>query len=132
MLACAAALVAAPALLAQPPKITEEKPGLLKKAKISAEAASAAALGRVPGGKIESGEIENEGGKLIYSFDIKVAGKSGIDEVWVDATTGAVLNVAHETPAAETKEAQADKAKAAKAKAGTPAKAKPPAPPKKG
>ena len=87
-------------------------------AKLKAEAkvkeADAIAIARkeVPTGKIESGEIEREGGKLIYSFDMKVPGKSGIEEVNVDAMTGALIAHEHETPKAEKKEAAAD-AKAA-------------------
>ena len=112
----ASAFVAAP-LFAQSVKVSEEKPGLLKKAKITADAATATALAKVPGGKVDKAEIENEKGKLIYSFDIKVAGKSGIEEVAIDAMTGAVIGVEHEDAAAEAKEAKADKAKEAKAKA---------------
>ena len=111
-----AAFVSAP-LLAQTVKVSEEKPGLLKKAKITADAAIATALAKVPGGKVDKAEIENEKGKLIYSFDIKVAGKSGIEEVAVDAMTGAVVGVEHEDAAAEAKEAKADKMKADKIKA---------------
>lgn len=99
------------------PVVKEDSPGLLKQAKVTPQAATASALARVPGGTVQSAELEKEKGRLIYSFDIKVAGKSGIDEVAVDALTGAVLGVEHETPAAEAKEAKADKAKAGKAAA---------------
>ncbi|MEO8623745.1 MAG: hypothetical protein ABI625_21880 [bacterium] len=34
---------------------------------------------------IRTGEIEREGGKVSYSFDMKTAGQSGIDEVNIDA-----------------------------------------------
>ena len=78
---------------------------LKAEAKISESSAIAAARKEVPTGKIESGEIEREGGKLIYSFDIKVPGKSGIEEVNVDAITGALVAHEHETPKAEKKEA---------------------------
>lgn len=115
-LAIALSAVFAAPLFAQNVKVSEEKPGLLKKAKITVEAATATALGKAPGGKVEKAEIENEDGKLIYSFDIKVAGKAGITEVGVDAMTGAVVNVEHEDAAAEAKEAKADKAKDAKGK----------------
>ena len=106
-------LLAAP-LFAQNVKVKEEKPGLFKQAKITPDVATATALAKVPGGKIDAAELENEKGKLIYSFDIKVQGKRGIEEVAVDAITGVVLSVEHETPADEAKEARADKAKAAK------------------
>lgn len=84
---------------------------MLKLATITSAAATATALAKVPGGKVQSAEIEKEGGKLVYSFDIKVAGKSGIDEVLVDAMTGAVISVVHETAAEEAKEAKEDRAK---------------------
>jgi hypothetical protein len=48
--------------------------------------ARAAALKKAPG-KIKSSELENEGGKLIYAFDI-AASKTGVTEVNVDAITG--------------------------------------------
>ena len=51
---------------------------------------------------------------MVWSFDIKVAGKSGIEEVQVDALTGDVVNVEHESPKDEAREAAADKAKAKK------------------
>ncbi len=92
----------------------EQKPGLLNRAKVNVDTATAAAQAKVPKGKIVSAEIEEENGKLIYSFDIKTKGKSGIDEVGVDAVTGAILTVQHESPRAEAKE-KADDAKKASA-----------------
>ena len=92
---------------------------LAKRAKITEPAAAAAVMARVPQGKIEAMELEEEGGKFIYSYDVKTPGKSGIDEVHVDAMTGKVVKLVHETPAMEKKEAAADakeKKKAAKAK----------------
>ena len=65
-------------------------------------------------------------GKLIYSFDIKVAGKSGIEEVAVDAMTGKVLVVEHESPKQEAKEKAADAAKEKAAAKAKPATAKKP------
>jgi len=111
-------VAAAQTLGAQGVAVKEEKPGLLKKAKITAEAAIATAQAILPNAKIASAEIEQEDGKLIYSFDFKTAGKSGIDEVNVDAMTGKqVGKVEHESPAAEKREAKAD---SSKAKAKTP------------
>ena len=78
---------------------------LRAEAKVTEDAARTAALKQVPTGKIQSGELEREKGKLIYSFDIKVAGKAGIEEVNVDAITGAVIAHVHETPQAEKAEA---------------------------
>lgn len=91
---------------------------LVRVAKVTEATAAATALAQVPGGKIETVELEREDAKLIYSYDIKVPGKSGIDEVHIDAMTGAVASNVHETPAMEKQEAAADK-KEAKAKAAT-------------
>ena len=103
-----------PTTAAKPKPETQAQ--LKKEAKISVEAATATALAAVPGGKVAAHELEREKGKLIYSFDIKVAGKSGIEEVAVDAMTGAMIETVHETPADEAKEAAADKKAAAAAK----------------
>lgn len=87
------------------------------KAKIEESAAAKTALAKVPKGTIEGVELEREKGKLMYSYDIKVPGKSGIEEVNIDATTGKVLAHEHESAAAEKKEAAAEaKEKAAKPK----------------
>ena len=90
---------------------------LLASAKISKEAAQAAALAKVPGGTVKDGELEKEKGKWIWSFDITQPGTADIKEVAVDATTGAVLDVVTETPADQAREAAEDAAAAAKAKA---------------
>ena len=95
-------------------KKVETQAELQKEAKMTMADARALAQKTVPSGKIASGEIEREGGKLIYSFDMKVAGKSGIDEVNIDAMTGTLISNQHETPKDEKAEAKAD-AKAAKA-----------------
>ena len=82
------------------------------------EAAIATAQAKLPNAKLKAAEIEEENGKLIYSFDFETAGKTGIDEVNIDALTGKqVGKVEHESPASEKKEATADSAKAAKARA---------------
>lgn len=83
----------------------ETQAALMREAKISKTTATRTALGLVKGGKVRSSELEREHGKLIYSFDIKVTGKSGIEEVNVDAITGKVVAHEHETPKAEKKEA---------------------------
>jgi len=74
---------------------------LKSEAKVTEADAIATAQKEVPDGKIESGEIEREGGKLIYSFDIKVPKKSGVEEVNVDAMTGTVVKKEHESAKAE-------------------------------
>jgi uncharacterized membrane protein YkoI len=91
---------------------TRELPDSLKsQAKIAESAAAKTALAKVPKGEIASVELERENGKLLYSYDIKVAGKKGVEEVHVDAVTGKFLSMEHENPEAEKKEA-ADEAKA--------------------
>jgi uncharacterized membrane protein YkoI len=88
-------------------KRTETEADLMKVAKISKDSATAIALSRVPGATVQSAEIEREGGRLIWSFDLKTAGKTGIDEVNVNALTGKVVGkVQHETPKTEKKEAR--------------------------
>ena len=77
-------------------QITEDKQGLWGRATLPADSAIKITLARVPGGTITDAELEEEDGRLIYSFDIKVAGKSGKEEVEVDATTGAVVKQEHE------------------------------------
>jgi uncharacterized membrane protein YkoI len=96
--------------LAAAPKVAvkEEKPGLLARAKVAPDVAEASAQAKFPKATAVSAELEEEDGKLIYSFDFKTKGKSGIDEVNVDASTGAVLHVDHESPRAEAKEKAAD------------------------
>lgn len=95
---------------------------LRAEAKITEAAARTTALAAVPGGKVQSHELERENGKLIYSYDIKVAGKSGIEEVNIDAITGAIVAHEHEDAKAEAKE---KKAEAKEKKGATPASTKP-------
>ena len=96
-------------------KKEETQAALLKEAKISEETARATALKEVPNASVKSEEIERENGKLIYSYDLTVPGKAGIDEVNVNAMTGAVVAKSHEGPKAEKKEA-AQEAKEKQAK----------------
>jgi len=89
---------------------------LKSEAKVSEADAIATAQKEVPDGKIESAEIEREGGELIYSFDIKVPKKSGVEEVNVDAVSGTVVKKEHET-AKEEKAEMKKEAKEMKAEA---------------
>ena len=82
---------------------------LMKQAKLSEDSAAVIALAKVPNGKIQSVELEEEHGKLQYSYDVKVPGKSGIDEVNVSAIDGHVIGVEHESASDEKKEAAAEK-----------------------
>jgi uncharacterized membrane protein YkoI len=72
------------------------------KPKITMEQARATALKRAPG-TVKSEELENEHGKLIYSFDIATS-KSEITEVNVDAMNGKIVAVQQENAAKEAAE----------------------------
>ena len=103
-----AVFVGAGAATAAAPICKEAKPGLKASAKVSCEQAQKTAMGKVPGGKLKSGELEEENGLLVYSFDVQPAKGSGIDEVQVNAVTGEVVSVVHETPADEAVEKKKD------------------------
>ena len=89
---------------------------LVKRAKITEQAAAAMAQKRVPTGTIQGVELEQEKGRLIYSYELKVPGKSGLEEVNIDAMDGKVVAVEHESAAAEQKEVKAERKEATKAK----------------
>ena len=82
-------------------------------AKVSKAAAEKAALAKVTAAskQVSKSELEVEDGCLVYSFDIKVAGKSGVEEVMVDAGNGKVLSHKHESAMKEAAENAADKLK---------------------
>ena len=90
-------------------KVKEASAGLAAQATVSADSAQKLAIAQVPKGWIKEAELEEEKGTLIYSYDIKTAGKSGVDEVQIDAKTGAVVSNTHESMKAEKKEAAAEK-----------------------
>ena len=98
------ALLSLPAWSSGPSKASQA--ALSKEAKITMEQAQKTALAK-EAGKIQSKEIEREKGKLIYSFDIKMA--DGIHEVNIDAMTGEVVEDTVESAADEAKEKAADK-----------------------
>jgi uncharacterized membrane protein YkoI len=82
---------------------------LMKQAAVSEADAAKTALAKIPQGRIQAVELENEGGRLIYSYAIKVPNKSGIEEVNVNAKTGNVVNTEHENSASEAREAAQEK-----------------------
>ena len=69
---------------------------LRSQAKVSEDSARVLALARAPGGAVQALELEREHGKLIWSFDIKIAGKPGITEVNVNALDGSIVGIEHE------------------------------------
>jgi uncharacterized membrane protein YkoI len=89
----------------------EERPGLAAKARVSCSEARKTALARVGTSEVKDAELEEEGGKLVYSFDLAVRGKPGIEEVQVDAVSGKIVSVHHEDAKAEAAEKEAEKAK---------------------
>jgi uncharacterized membrane protein YkoI len=76
--------------------IHEEEPGLLAQATVKPDSAERIALASVPGGQIVKREIENEDGKLVYEFEITVAGMTDKKVVLVDAKTGALVEAKKE------------------------------------
>jgi hypothetical protein len=78
---------------------------VVAKAKLTKAEAEKIALEKVPGGKIKEGELEMEGGVLLWSFDVATPGSKNITEVNINAVTGKVIAVDVESPSAEAKEA---------------------------
>ena len=94
-------------------KKTATKAEMTSMAKVKDEAARKAAIDKinVSGSTITKGGLEVEEGCLVYTYDIKVPGKSGVEEVFVDAGTGAVLKVEHESAVKEAAEKTGTKVK---------------------
>lgn len=80
-------------------------------AKVSLSAAQATAIqsvGKANLDRVASSELEVEDGCLLYSFDLRLRSKEGIDEVQVDALSGKVISRKHETPQEEATEKSED------------------------
>jgi len=94
----AGAQQAPPAVTRQAPPAykREVPPALAARAGITEDSARAIAQRRFPRGRILALELEKEKGKLIYSFDLKLPGKSGNEEVNVNAMDGTIVGVEHE------------------------------------
>lgn len=82
---------------------------LLARATVKEADAAKIAQAKFPNARIQAVELENEGGRLIYSYELKTAGKAGIDEVNVNAKTGKLVNTEHEGAKAESNEAAQEK-----------------------
>ena len=89
---------------------TAEKKAMAKVAEAVARKTALDSL-KTAGASVAKGELEVEDGCLIYSYDIKVPGKSGVEEIFVDAGNGKVLSTKHESAAKEAAEKAADKTK---------------------
>ena len=79
------------------PVMKEQTPGLLSKARVSADSAEHLAIAKEPSAQLTKEEIREEKGKLLYSFYFKDPHSSGRDVVDVDAATGSVAAARHLT-----------------------------------
>ena len=90
--------------------VAEEPDVKLKaEAKIEESTARKTALEVVPGGRVQSSELERENGLLIWSFDISKSQSKDITEVQVDAITGKIVSSQIETPEDQAREVKEDK-----------------------
>jgi len=83
----------------QPPArsyVREVPDSLAAQARISEDSARAIAQHRIPRGVVRKLEVERERGHLIYSWELKIPGHAGVEEVNVDALTGRIVGVEHE------------------------------------
>jgi hypothetical protein len=101
----------------RPPKDTPAS-ALPSLAKVSQTDAQKAAFARIkaPPTAVAEGELEVEQGCLVYSFDIRMPGKPGTEEVVVDVGTGKILSHKHESAKQEAAEKAKDKASSMKPK----------------
>ena len=113
----AATMSAAPQTCTIHPKTgatREELAAMAKVTQADAQKTALATLKEPSKATVKSAELEAEHGCLLYSFDIAVAGKTGVQEVQIDAGDGKVLSNKHESPKAEAAEKARDKARAPK------------------
>jgi uncharacterized membrane protein YkoI len=91
------------------------KTSLKAQARITEDSARVIALSGLPNGsKVRESELEREKGTIVWSFDIKVPGKAGVEEVLVSALDAHVVDRSHESAKKEAAEAVADRKQAAK------------------
>jgi hypothetical protein len=112
-----AVLVASPLMAApkidcsiRPPKSTPKTdlPGLAKVRESEAQKTALESRGIPEGAYLAESELEVESGCLVWSFDLKVPGKAGVQEVMIDAGNGKVLSSAYESPKKEAAEKAKD------------------------
>lgn len=114
LLAYAGTVMASPSPCSIDPKKGASKEELRSLARVTESDARQTALASLKDpakATVKEAELEAEHGCLVYSFDIQVSGKSGIQEIQVDAGNGKVLSSEHENPKAEAVEKAKDKAK---------------------
>jgi hypothetical protein len=84
---------------AQRPSYKREVPAaLLRQAKVSEDSALKVASARIRGGQVQALELENENGKLMWSWEFKIAGRPGVFECNVSALDASIIGVEHEMP----------------------------------
>ena len=114
ILLAALALAAIPSLAsaqasgpaARPSYKREVSRRLLRQARVSEDSALTIATARMPGAKVQAVELENEHGHLIWSWELEREGKTGIEEVNVDARDGSIVGVEHEEPRSDSARAR--------------------------
>ena len=111
MVMAAAPMIAAAKDLPCSVKATRFDANSKAQAKVTESAARDTALGqvKVAGATIAGGGLEVEDGCLLYTYDVKIPGRSGVQEVIIDAGSGKVLKVEHESAAKEAAEKVKDK-----------------------
>ena len=105
ILVCLAMLAMSAGVFAAEPQAEAQTEA--KKANITMDETRVIALAKVPGGEVTNEELGRLAGKLTFFFDIKSAGKKGVDVVSVNAADGEVLEVKHKTEWAVRRDAQA-------------------------
>jgi hypothetical protein len=113
IIGAAVAMIAIASVL--PAQQAKGKADLKAQAKISEDSARAIALSKLPAGSmVRESELEREKGTIVWSFDIKVPKRAGVEEVLVSALDGHVVSRVHESAKMEKAEAAKEKKAAAK------------------
>lgn len=87
----------------------ESDKALISRAKISEGTARATALAAVGNATVQSAELEDEHGKLVWSYDLQTLSSKDVTEVQVDAMTGKVISVKKESVKEQGKEADEER-----------------------
>jgi hypothetical protein len=112
VLAATAAGAATPCSIHPKDGATDKELAAMAKVSLAdAKKAALASLKDASKATVEDSELEVEDGCLVFSFDIAIKGKPGVQEILVDAGTGKVLSSKYESPAAETAEKAKPKSK---------------------
>src|SRR5882672_8598432 len=84
-------------------------PALATVHQADAKRTAVASLNAATPPRVTEGELEVEQGCLVYSFDIRISGRDGVEEVFIDAGTGAILSHVHESSQGEAAEQAKEK-----------------------